>query len=155
MTTQPETDLPARPDRVPAKVAFTAWPDISGMKIVVIDDEPDARLMVKRLLEDCDAHVRTAGSVDEGLALVGSERPDVIVSDIGMPGEDGFSLIRRLRALPAERDGKTPVIALTAYARAEDRQRILAAGFQAHLSKPIEPAELVRSVAALRNPSGD
>ncbi|MGN6627699.1 MAG: PAS domain-containing protein [Tepidisphaeraceae bacterium] len=155
LTTQPETDLPARPDRVPAKVAFTAWPDISGMKIVVIDDEPDARLMVKRLLEDCDAHVRTAGSVDEGLALVGAERPDVIVSDIGMPGEDGFSLIRRLRALPAERDRKTPVIALTAYARAEDRQRILVAGFQAHLSKPIEPAELVRSVAALRNPSGD
>jgi CheY-like chemotaxis protein len=82
---------------------------------------------------------------------VESKRPDVIVSDIGMPGEDGYSMIRRVRALPGDRGGITPAIALTAYARSEDRITAILAGFQHHISKPVEPAELIAVVASAAN----
>ena len=91
----------------------------------------------------------TAGSADEALALVRSRRPDVIVSDIGMPGRDGYQLMRDVRDLPADEGGKTPAIALTAFARSEDRTRAMRAGYQVHVSKPIEPPELVACIRSL------
>lgn len=120
---------------------------IAGVRVLVIDDEPDARALVKRLLEDRDAVATTAGSALEAMNLIQSHPFDVIVSDIGMPGEDGFSLIRRIRALGSDRGGNTPAIALTAYARTEDRIRAISAGFMAHLAKPVEPVELITMVA--------
>ncbi|HEX6273586.1 MAG TPA: response regulator, partial [Polyangiaceae bacterium] len=93
--------------------------------------------------------VTTAGSVPEALNEIESAVPDLLVSDIGMPGEDGYDLIRKVRALPRARGGDLPAAALTAYARAEDRQRLLNAGYSIHLAKPVEPAELVAVVATL------
>jgi CheY-like chemotaxis protein/two-component sensor histidine kinase len=122
---------------------------IAGVKILVVDDEPDARALLQRLLEECDALVTSAASAAEAIQSIESNRPDVLISDIGMPGEDGFSLIRRVRDMPAESGGSTPAIALTAYARADDRVNTMLAGFQHHLSKPVEPAELIAVVACL------
>ena len=90
-----------------------------------------------------------ASSAGEGLELVARERPDMIVSDIGMPGEDGYEFIRKVRALPGEEGGRTPAAALTAFARAEDRTRALRAGYQTHVAKPVEPFELTAVVASL------
>ncbi len=115
----------------------------------MVRPEADARPLVKRLLEDCDAAVRTAGSVPEALNLIRPDPPDVLLSDIGMPDEDGYSLIKRVRALGAYEAGKVPALALTAYARSEDRVRAMAAGYQMHLAKPVEPAELIMIVASL------
>lgn len=126
---------------------------IEGVKVLVVDDEPDARSLVKRFLEDCKACVTTAGSADEAMELLKSTRPQVLVSDIGMPGEDGYALIRRVRALPSEQGGDTPAIALTAYARAEDRMKAVMAGFQQHVVKPVEPAELITLVGILAAPA--
>jgi PAS domain S-box-containing protein len=123
--------------------------ELAGLKILVVDDEADARSLLKRLLENCDATVLTAASAEVAIEIVPRERPDVIVSDIGMPDEDGYALIRRIRALPAGSGGQTPAIALTAYARAEDRVAALRAGFQHHLTKPVEPAELMAVIASL------
>jgi PAS domain S-box-containing protein len=122
---------------------------LPGIRVLVVDDEPDARALLRRLLEEAEAEVSTAAAATEALALVQAERPDVIISDIGMPREDGYSLIRQVRELPPERGGRTPAIALTAYARAEDRVRTLLEGFQHHLSKPVEPAELIAMVSSL------
>jgi len=104
---------------------------------------------VKRLLETCGARVITASSARDALELVASRRPDMILSDIGMPGEDGYEFIRKVRALPADQGGRTPAAALTAFARAEDRTRALRAGYQTHVSKPVEPTELTAVVASL------
>lgn len=125
---------------------------IEGIKVLVVDDEPDARSLVKRFLEDCKAIVTTASSAAEGLELLKSIRPQILVSDVGMPGEDGYTLIRRVRALPPEQGGDTPAIALTAYARAEDRMKAVMAGFQQHVVKPVEPAELITLVGILAAP---
>jgi hypothetical protein len=122
---------------------------VAGVRVLVVDDEPDARGLVKRLLEDCGAVVTTAGSAQEAFERVRAERPDVLVSDIGMPGEDGYALIRRVRALGAAQGGEVPAVALTAYARAEDRMKAVLAGFQHHVVKPVEPAELITMIAGL------
>src|SRR4029077_11666266 len=127
---------------------------MAGVKVVVVDDEPDARSLLRRLLEDFDAEVHTAENAEEAVALVKSEKPHVLISDIGMPGEDGYGLIRRVRALSAETGGHTPAVALTAYARAEDRVTAIVAGFQHHLSKPVEPNELIAIVASLAGRGG-
>jgi signal transduction histidine kinase/ActR/RegA family two-component response regulator len=132
-----------------AAAPIEACAEIAGVTVVVVDDEPDARKLLRRLLEDCEANVFDAANAADALELVQSRRPDVLVSDIGMPGEDGYSLIRRLRGLPAEQGGATPAVALTAYARADDRVNVVLAGFQHHLSKPVEPAELIAVVASL------
>jgi signal transduction histidine kinase/ActR/RegA family two-component response regulator len=123
--------------------------DLSGVKILVVDDQPDARGLIRRVLEDCQAVVFTAGSVDDALEAIAQHNPDVLVSDIGMPDTDGFELLRRVRALGPAKGGKIPAIALTAFARSEDRTRALRAGFLVHISKPVEPAELVATVASV------
>jgi CheY-like chemotaxis protein len=115
--------------------------------LLVVDDEEDALALVSRVLTVNGAQVHAANSAREALAMLGSLKPDVIVSDIGMPDEDGYSLVRKIRALPAEHGGKTPAIALTAYARAEDAERAFAAGYQLHISKPVDPAHLAAMVA--------
>jgi CheY-like chemotaxis protein len=115
----------------------------------VVDDEPDARDLLRRLLEKCEADVSTAASVNEATGLIEELRPDVLVSDIGMPGRDGYELIRFVRSLSSESGGKTPAIALTAFARSEDRTRAMLAGFDVHVAKPVEPIELCAVVARL------
>jgi PAS domain S-box-containing protein len=122
--------------------------DLSGLKVLVVDDEPDARSLIQRLLQDCHASVVTAGSADEALQILCRDTPHVLVSDIGMPGEDGYTLIRRIRSMTGA-SALVPAIALTAYARIEDRMKAIHAGFQLHLSKPVEPIELVAMVHSL------
>jgi signal transduction histidine kinase/ActR/RegA family two-component response regulator len=127
--------------------------DLTGVRVLVVDDEPDARSLIQRLLQDCHAIVVTAGTAEEAVQMLLSNTPDVLVSDIGMPGEDGYTLIRRIRSL-TQPSGVIPAIALTAYARIEDRVKAIHAGFQLHLSKPVEPVELVAMVRSLaRRPS--
>ncbi|HVG28406.1 MAG TPA: hybrid sensor histidine kinase/response regulator [Pyrinomonadaceae bacterium] len=122
---------------------------LTGVRVLVVDDEPDARELFARTLSECGAEALTAGSAAEALAAIESERPDVLLADIGMPGEDGYALIGKVRGLPPERGGRTPAAALTAYAHAEDRVRALRAGFQLHLPKPVTSAELVAAIANL------
>ena len=126
--------------------------ELAGLKVLVVDDQSDARDLIKRVLEDCAAEVITAGTVDEALVLVEAQKPDVLISDIGMPDADGFELLRRVRALGPDRGGKVPAIALTAFARSEDRTRALRAGFLVHVSKPVDPSELVATVASVAGP---
>jgi PAS domain S-box-containing protein len=123
--------------------------DLGGLRILVVDDEADSRRLVCVVLEQCGAEVVTAGSAAEALSELQNASFDVLVSDVGMPEVDGYMLIGRVRALPGEKGGRVPAIALTAYARVEDRVRALSAGFQSHLSKPIEPVELIAVVASL------
>ncbi len=128
---------------------FDCPPELAGLHVLVVDDDADGRRLISTVLESCHARVSAAANVSEALVLLQSLRPDVLISDLGMPGEDGYSLIRRVRALPPEEGGTVPAAALTAYARIEDRLRVLRSGFQIHLPKPIEPAELVTVVANL------
>jgi signal transduction histidine kinase/CheY-like chemotaxis protein len=123
--------------------------NLKGIRVLVVDDEPDARETMQQILEHCDAEVRTAASAAEGLQALQEWQPHVLLSDIGMPGEDGYGLIRQVRALPPERGGRTPAAALTAFARGEDRRRALMAGFQMHVAKPVEVNELAAVVASL------
>lgn len=124
-------------------------PDIKGLKVLIVEDDADARELVEKVLANHGATVKTATSALEALDVLARERVDVMLSDIEMPGTDGYQLIRQLRVRPAEQGGTVPAAALTAYARTEDRLRALRAGFQIHLSKPVQPAELVTVVASL------
>ncbi|PLZ89559.1 hypothetical protein CEN44_12770 [Fischerella muscicola CCMEE 5323] len=123
--------------------------NLSGLKILTVDDEADTREFLQTALEQYGAIVTTAASTREALQLLQQVKPDVLLSDIGMPGEDGYSLIRQLRSLPPEQGGQIPAAALTAYARQEDRKLALDAGFQMHIPKPIEPIQLLIVVARL------
>jgi PAS domain S-box-containing protein len=125
-------------------------PDLEGFHVLVIDDEADARILIQRILTKCKAIVTMAASAAEGLEAVKKHRPDMILSDIGMPGEDGYEFLAKLRQLPNAEGGDTPAVALTAFARSEDRRRALMAGFQMHLPKPVEAAELLAVVSNLR-----
>ena len=128
------------------------FPDISlaNVRVLVVDDEVDSRVLVKRLLEMAGARVSLACSAPEAMERIVAERPDVMVCDVGMPGEDGYSLIRRLRTLEAEQEESAlPAIALSAYARSEDRTKAIRSGFQNHLAKPVDPAELMAVVSSL------
>ena len=124
-------------------------PSLGGLRVLVVDDEMDARNMISAVLAQSGAEVRTCGSAREALDVLTEWRPDVLMSDIGMPHEDRFALISQVRALHRDGGGLIPAAALTAYAREEDRQRILAAGFQQHVAKPIGSSELVSAVAHL------
>jgi PAS domain S-box-containing protein len=122
---------------------------LSGVKVLVVEDEPDARHMLQRMLSQREAEVITASNGGEGLELIRSLRPHVIVSDIGMPEMDGYEFIRRVRGLLPADEGRIPAIALTAFARSEDRTKAMLAGYQVHMAKPIEPQELVATVGSL------
>jgi CheY-like chemotaxis protein len=144
----------AHPPRVhPAaggSVSFDCPPELRGVKVLAVDDEADARHLLTAVLEQCGAEVRTSASCAEALAVLEEFEPDVLISDIGMPGEDGYALIRKIRAWEAGRDGKAiPAVALTAYARVEDRLQALVAGYNMHIPKPVEPAELAIVIASL------
>ncbi|HEX8474164.1 MAG TPA: ATP-binding protein [Pyrinomonadaceae bacterium] len=122
---------------------------LRGVRVLLVDDEPDARELLSMVLEYAGAEVTTAGSTPEALDLLKRLKPDVLVSDIGMPEEDGYALINHLRARSTEEGGRTPAIALTAYATDEDRQHTLDAGFEQHVTKPVEPSDFVAAVAHL------
>ena len=122
---------------------------LDGVRVMVVDDEPNASEALVALFESCGADPRAAGSAPEALAMFDVWRPDVLVSDIAMPGEDGYSLIRKIRTRAPLAGGTIPAVALTAYAKIEDRVTILAAGFQMYLSKPADPTELVAVVSSL------
>ena len=124
-------------------------PGLDNAHILVVDDERDSRTLVKRVLEECDAIVTLAASAEEGLQVLTRGKVDVIISDIGMPGIDGYQFVRAVRALPEAEGGKTPAIALTAFARSEDRQRVMLSGFDMHVAKPVQPAELLAVVARM------
>ena len=137
---------PAQSDEI---LSFDGLPSLQGLRVLVVDDEPDTRELIHEVLKECGAEVITSPSVAEALVALEQHKPDVLISDLGMPDEDGYSLITKIRALPSERGGDIPAAALTAYARAEDRMRVLRAGFQFHLPKPVDSAELVTVVASL------
>jgi PAS domain S-box-containing protein len=122
---------------------------LSGVRILVVEDESETRDVLDRILVERGAEVRSVASAGEAFELLGGWVPDVLLSDIGMPGEDGYSLMRRIRALPKERGGRVPAVALTAYVRADDRRRALKAGFQTHVGKPVDPDELALVIAGL------
>jgi CheY-like chemotaxis protein len=124
-------------------------PALEGIRVLVVDDEADTRELLRTILARCGAEVTVAATAREALETLEQARFDVLVSDIVMPEEDGFSLIRRIRRLDAERGGRIPALALTASVRSEDRAQALAAGYQQHAAKPIEPAELAAAVGAL------
>lgn len=123
--------------------------DLKGIKIMVVDDETDAIELVKKIMESRGATVKTCTSGQECLECVPDFKPDVIIMDIGMPDMDGFILIGKVRALSAEWGGRTPAVALTAFARSEDRRQAMLAGFDVHVAKPVEPGELVAVVSRL------
>lgn len=129
-------------------------PSLGGLRVLVVDDEPDARDLVFTVLELAGATVDTAGSAAEALTMLRRQPPDVLVSDLGMPDEDGFELMRQVRALDSERGGGIPAIALSAYTRGEDKTRAAAAGFDFHVSKPVSADDLVAAIARLMKRAG-
>lgn len=120
-----------------------------GVHVLVVDDDADARRLLRTVLQYCGALVTVTASAREAMSVVARVMPDALVSDMAMPHEDGYWLIRELRALPPTRGGAIPAIALTAHGAAHGPDRTLGAGFQAHLRKPIDPWELCRAVAGL------
>ena len=144
---EPERVHPAAGGSVP----FDCSPGLDGLRILIVDDDADIRALLIYTLEVCGAEVMAAASADEAIsALTASSPPmDILISDIGMPDEDGYALLRRVRALEPENGGRIPAIALTAYARTQDRRAALLAGFQSHVAKPVEPAELIAVIANL------
>jgi len=127
--------------------------DLSGVDALVVDDDRDARELIKRILGDCGASVRIAASAREAFALFRDRAPDLLISDLGMPEVDGFELLDWVRHLGRDEGSQVPAIALTAFARSEDRLSALEAGFSAHISKPVEPSELIATVASVVGPS--
>jgi len=136
-------------------VPFNCPPELDGLHILVVDDEEDTRVLLTTVLEKCGAKITAVSTAREAFATLKQSRPDVLVSDLGMPDEDGYALIKKVRALPAADGGQTPAAALTAYARVEDRLRVLRSGFQIHIPKPVEPAEMVAVVANLAGRIGE
>jgi CheY-like chemotaxis protein/anti-sigma regulatory factor (Ser/Thr protein kinase) len=122
---------------------------LEDLRVLVVDDDPDALRLTSAILGQAGALVQTSRTAQEGLEKLQNWRPHVLISDIEMPGEDGYALIQKVRALDSLRGGKTPAIALTAYGRVEDRLRTISAGYNMHVPKPVEPAELSALVASL------
>jgi CheY-like chemotaxis protein len=122
---------------------------LDGLHVLVVEDNADGREVMTIMLEQAGARATAVGSVKEALAALESLQPDALVSDIGLPDEDGYALIRRIRSREAERGGFLPAVAMTGYVRTEDRARVLAAGFQVHVPKPINPVELTAAIAAV------
>jgi CheY-like chemotaxis protein len=127
-------------------------PPLTGLRLFIVEDDADARLLLKTMLEKCEAEVCVADSAAKALNMLDEWKPDLLISDIEMPGEDGYSLIRKVRSRGKAR--RLPAIALTAHARAEDRVRALTAGFDAHVAKPVEATELVTVILSLARMTG-
>ena len=152
---------PLRADSVPPSAAravrevdgpsFEAPPELRGLRVLVVDDEPETRDLLRFVLDQCEVNVSVAESAREALAYLDQQPFDVLISDIGMPETDGYALIKQVRTLAPERGGNLPALALTAYARAEDRTEVLRAGFNMHLAKPIDPSELLVVITTLVN----
>jgi len=146
-------------DRPPEPHAHREWlrhevsgavpPSLMGLRLLAVDDDRDSVDLIRTILINAGAEVRVSVSAAEALKIVRDWRPDVLISDIEMPGEDGYELIRKVRSLDAESGGRLPAVALTAYGRAEDRHRSTSAGFNMHVPKPVDPAELVTIVSNL------
>ncbi|HEX8250245.1 MAG TPA: ATP-binding protein [Pyrinomonadaceae bacterium] len=133
-----------------AQISFNCPPQLDGLRILLVDDEIDAREMLTFVLNQCRAQVQSAASASEALAMIEDFNPHILVSDVGMPEQDGYDLIRKVRAREKAANQKPiPAIALTAYTRIEDRMQALSAGFQTHVPKPVEPAELAAVIASL------
>lgn len=143
----PPLGRPAQSDFQPP--TRLAEPELRGLRVLVVDDDDDSRDLVVSILQKCEAITTAASSAEQALDMIAIECPDVLVSDIGMPGMDGYDLMRAVRGLADERSRRVPAIAVTAYARNEDQHRALAEGFQLHLAKPIEPASFAAAVASL------
>jgi CheY-like chemotaxis protein len=139
---------PARPapeERLPA---------LTGIRVLLVDDEPDAREVMAAALELCGAKVFLAASVRTALEVLATDDVDLLLADIAMPGQDGYDLIREIRSMGSDRVSGIPAAAVTAHARDDERDRALAAGFQMHLAKPVQPAALARVVATLASEKG-
>jgi CheY-like chemotaxis protein len=148
-----DTEHAQRPEFKPPE--FECPPELNGIRVLVVDDEVDTCELLQFILEGCGAQVQTASSAAAALEAVAAEVFDVMISDIGMPDEDGYSLLAKVRALGKERGGEVPAAAaLTAYAGEEDRIRVLQSGFQIHVPKPVSPSELVAVVANLAGRAG-
>ncbi|MGB7926374.1 MAG: CHASE domain-containing protein [Pyrinomonadaceae bacterium] len=146
---QPAGEAEEAPALSASAAVFDCQSSLAGLRVLVVDDEEDTLELLKMVLERCDMEVTTAASVDEAIKAFASAPPDVLISDIGMPVEDGYQLIRRVRAFAPDRGGGVPAIALTAYAGEADRKRMIASGYQLRLAKPVEPASLIRAIADL------
>jgi len=138
-----------RPSFSDVDVASIELPDLTGVRAVVVDDQEDARILICRLIEESGGRCILAQSAAEALRVVSEEDVNILISDIGMPDVDGYELIRKIRAMHTSSARNIPAIALTAYARADDRQRALLAGYQMHVAKPVEPRELIAGIASL------
>ena len=123
--------------------------ELYGLKILVVDDDVDTRELIEWVLKRVGAEATSVGSAREALEVLEREKPHVLVSDIAMPEEDGYTLLKKIRALPPERGGRIPAIALTAHSLVQDRLQSLRAGFQSHVPKPVVPEELVEVVASI------
>lgn len=145
----PEDAGQIHPEASPCSYHPAVLPVLQKVSLLVVDDEEDSRSLLRLMLTRAGAEVKTASSADQALQILEAYHPHVLISDIGMPVKDGYALIKEIRAMPEERGGSTPAIALTAYTRTEDRIKAIAAGFQVHLSKPANGAELITMVASL------
>jgi CheY-like chemotaxis protein len=122
---------------------------LKGIHVLAVEDDPDSRALLQTILQYCGALVTAVGSARDALSTLERVRPDLLLSDLSMPGEDGYWLIGQVRALPSHRGGTMPAVAITALGHPHGVDRTLAAGFQAHLRKPVDPWELARTIAAL------
>lgn len=131
------------------KITWEQFPRLDNVRILLVEDETDTQELITEILERCGAQVKPTASATEALEIFGRWNPDILVSDIGLPGEDGYELLKKIRAMESGRGGRVPAVALTAFARSEDRIRALATGYQLHVPKPVEPIELAAAVAGL------
>jgi CheY-like chemotaxis protein len=141
-------------ETVGASSSMVAAPDLTGVRVLVVDDEPDTLEVVSIMLTQFGAEVRGAESSRAALEVFVEWQPDVLVSDVGMPGEDGYDLIAKVRALSTEQGRDTPAAALSAHVSDDDRERALTAGYQTHIKKPVDPVTLAAAVAGLRGSTG-
>jgi two-component system CheB/CheR fusion protein len=145
---RPEDEANVR-ESAPGGFVSGRLPALGGVRVLVVDDDADARELLETVLVRCGAEVTVAASAGAALDALEGAPFDVLVSDVAMPEEDGYDLIRKVRALDAQRGGRIPALALTAYTSIEEQAKTVAAGYQQHAAKPIEPADLAAAVATL------
>jgi CheY-like chemotaxis protein len=133
---------------LPKNPATSCPPILEGLRVLVVDDDPDTLDYLSTVLAHCGADMTKARSAAEAFQLFQKSEPEILLSDIGMPGQDGYALIRKIRRLPKKRGGRVPAIAVTAYAREQDRMEAFRAGYQMHMAKPVEPDELIAVIAS-------